>query len=84
MGDAKKPGAELVILSQTADVARGIDKRLLNDIEAGLFIVEKVEHISVKWQLVAFEQCVPSLGIAGPGFRHGQLFAFRHYRIYTQ
>ena len=84
MGDSKKPGAEFVILPKAADVPRRVNERLLDNIEAGLFIVKKFKYISVERQLVAFEQSVPSVGVADPGFRHGQLFAFRHYRIYTQ
>ena len=84
MGDAEQPAPELLVVAQTADVPHGVDERLLDDVEAGLFVVHQFENIRIQRQLVAFEEDVPRFGVPGPGLRHGQLFAFSHYQHSTQ
>jgi hypothetical protein len=80
MRDAKKPGAKFFITSESADVAGRVDEGFLNDIQARLLIVKQFKDITVKRQLVAFEQGVPRLGIATSGCGHRQLFALRHHQ----
>src|SRR6185369_12994275 len=44
MRDAEQPTAEFLVVSQTADVARCVDERLLNDVEAGLLVMDQLEN----------------------------------------
>jgi hypothetical protein len=58
----------------------GIDECFLHEIEARLFIARQFEDVDIQWQPVTTEERLPSLGVAGPCFGHGQMFAFSHYQ----
>ena len=46
--DAEEPASKFRIVTQSADVPGGGDKRLLNDVEARLFVVRQFKNINVK------------------------------------
>ena len=79
MRDAEQPGAKLFVLLQTADVPHGVDKRLLHNIQAGLFVMNEFKNIDVKRQLVAAEKSVPRIRFPGSGILNGQLFVVGHH-----
>src|SRR5260221_2652057 len=72
MSDAEQPAPEFGVVSQTAEVAHGADKRLLNNVQAGLLFMDQFDHINVQRQLVTPEKDVPSLRCSGPGLRDGR------------
>src|SRR5438046_2567405 len=45
--DAKKPTAEVLVVTQAADVPRRVDERLLYDVQAGLLVMDQLENINV-------------------------------------
>ena len=78
--DDEQPTPEFPVLSQAAHVPRGADERLLDDVQAGLLVVDQFKHIHIQRQLVATEEKVPGRLVSGPGLRHGQLFRLSHYQ----
>ena len=47
VSDAEEPTAEFPVIAQTADVPDGVDERLLDDIEAGLLVLDQLNNINV-------------------------------------
>ena len=80
MGDPKQPTAEFFVLAQALQVADRVDERFLDDIQAGLLVVNQLKYKDIQRQLVAAEERVPGLRVSLPGLRHEQLFAFSHYQ----
>ena len=80
VSDVEEPGTELFVALKARNVPRGVDERLLDDIETRLFLMDQLVNIGVKRQAKAGEQDAPGLRFPGPGFPHGQLFVFGHYQ----
>ena len=78
VGDAEEPTAELGVVAQVAEVARGADKGGLDEVEAGLLVADEFEDVGIQRQLVAAKEDAPRCRRAGPGLRHGQWFRFGH------
>src|SRR5262249_8177918 len=47
MRNAKKPTAELLVFAQAVQVPGGVDKSLLDKVQAGLFLAEHLKSINV-------------------------------------
>ena len=80
MRDAEQPAPELLVVAQAADVPDGGDKRLLHQVQAGLFLADEFKNKHIQRQLIAPEERVPSRRFPGAGLGHGQLFGCGHFR----
>src|SRR4030095_343907 len=78
VGDAEKPTAKLLVLSQSIDVTNGADEGLLNKVETRLFITNQFMHIREHRKLVTPKQRVPRGQHPQPGIGNGQRFRGRH------
>src|ERR1051326_8232367 len=80
MGNAKEPTPKLVVLAQAADMPHRLNERILDDVQTGLLVMNRLKNINIKRQLIPAKQSVPGCRISGSRLRHGELLAFIHYQ----
>ena len=77
-GDSEEPRAELGVIAQAGEVARGGDERLLHDVQRGLVVADKFGDVGIQRQLMPPKEGVPRVGVAATGGAHGRLFRLGH------
>jgi transcriptional regulator with XRE-family HTH domain len=80
VSNAEEPASKFFIVPQASNVPGGGDERILDDVEACLFVMDQLKDINIKGQLVAAKERVPGVRISLAGLLNWQLFAFSHCR----